>query len=416
MLIINDTLGTYGGSITLIERICTWAVNNKQDIKIYCNDVSNKEIVSKLDLLGVSIACFDTYNTKKIAQHIKEDLCKGDIQIVSFILNNYLSVETVKKKNGLDFVNVIYSIHPATFYKGTGIKEGRFKKAIIRRYKKTIQKINSNAGIIFMDQDNIDSTEAYYGMRLTQKPVIRALPMICEPLNKDELERKLDFAYANKTIFTSCRADFPFKGYVFGLIDDFVELCKKYDDIKLCIVCSGDSADVALVRKKIQSTPDSVQKKIEFHNWMKYDNLLNAISKAYLYVGMGTGVLDAAIKYVPSVAVKYNTYENIAACILCDRPDYLLAEETCKSRAIWLIDELLSYDRIKYGDVSRKCFSEVQNVYDVDLFFDCIKSIEKRKSYLSTTDVFVHSMNTFLNSLKKEKHYDVNNIQYEEGE
>lgn len=416
MLIINDTLGTYGGSITLIERLCTWAVMNNECIKVYCNDMSNKEIVTKLNRMNVTIECFDTYDSKALSLHIYEDLKQGDIQIVSFILNNYLSIEAVKKSHDLDFVNVIYSIHPATFYKGTGIKEGTFKSVILKRYKKTVQRINDNGAIIFMDQDNIESAEKYYGFSFNSPTVIRALPMICTPLGEDELRSKISKSYDKKIIFTSCRADFPFKGYLFGLIEDFAELAHKYPDVKLCVVCSGEQDDVQKVKTKIKGYDEYVRSRIEFHDWMKYEDLLELMSQAYLYIGMGTGVLDAAIKYVPSIAVRYNTYYNLADCILCDRPDYVVAEERCKSKALSLIEYLLSLDLVEYSKISKKCFEEVAKIYDIQSFFECIKGLEKKKSYLTGIDIFIHSINTVLNSFKRKKHYDVSNIKYEGGE
>ena len=403
MLIINDTLGTYGGSITLIERLCTWAVTNNENIKIYCNDMSNKEIVTKLNRMKVVIECFDTYDSKALATHIHEDLKQGDIQIVSFILNNYLSIEAVKKSHDLDFVNVIYSIHPATFYKGTGVKDGAFKSLILKRYKKTVQRINDNGAIIFMDRDNIESAEKYYGFSFNSPTVIRALPMICTPLEKNELSSKISNSYEKKIIFTSCRADFPFKGYLFGLIEDFAEIAHSYQDVKLCIVCSGDQDDVQKVKDKIHSYDENIRSRIEFHDWIKYEDLLELMSQAYLYIGMGTGVLDAAIKYVPSIAVRYNTYDNLADCILCDRPDYVVAEERCESKALLLIEKLLSLDLVKYGQISQKCFEEVAKIYDIKYFFECIKGLEKKKSYLTVIDVFIHSINTVLNSLKRKK-------------
>lgn len=416
MLIINDTLGTYGGSITLIERLCKWAVTRKESIKIYCNDVSNKEIITKLNMLGVTVECFDTYNENDLLKHIKNDSIAEDVQIVNFALNNYLSIEVVKKKNRLKFVNLIYSIHPATFYKGTGVKNGFLKDLILKRYKKTIQRINQNKAIVFMDEDNIVSTEKYYGFKFKSPTKISALPMICVPMNYVTLEKKINHSYQNKTILTSCRADFPFKGYVFGLIDDFSQLSSKYQNIRLCIVCSGDADSVMSVKEKILSCKEDVRSKIEFHDWVKYEDLLQLINNSYIYVGMGTGVLDAAIKYVPAIAVRYNTYENIADCILCDKPNYVVAEESCESKAIILMDKLLSLDRETYGAISRRCFEEVAKIYDIESFFEYIKSIEKGESYLTNLDVWVHSMNTILNSLKKKEQYDVRNIQYEEGD
>lgn len=84
-------------------------------------------------------------------------------------------------------MNAIYSIHPATFYKGTDVKNSAFKNLILKRYKKTIQRINDNGEIIFMDQDNIESAEKYYGFLFNSPTVIGALPMICTPLGENEL-------------------------------------------------------------------------------------------------------------------------------------------------------------------------------------------------------------------------------------
>ena len=139
------------------------------------------------------------------------------------------------------------------------------------------------------------------------------------------------------------------------------------------------------------------------------------MSQAYLYIGMGTGVLEAAIKYLPSIAVRYNTYDNLADCILCDRPDYVVAEDRCESKARLLIEKLLSLDLVGYGQISKKCFEEVAKIYDIRYFFECIKGLEKKKSYLTAIDVFIHSINTVLNSLKRKKRYDVSNIKYEGG-
>ena len=94
--------------------------------------------------------------------------------------------------------------------------------------------------------------------------------MICTPKEEIELEKKIDVSYQNRIIFTSSRADFPFKGYIFGLIDDFSRLSSKYPDIRLCIVCSGDSDDVQKVKDKIASFGEDVRSRIEFHDWIKY--------------------------------------------------------------------------------------------------------------------------------------------------
>lgn len=416
MFIINDTLGTYGGSITLIERLCVYATGQKEPIKIYCNDTSNKEIVGKLKKLGIEIHCFDTCNHRLLEKHLKRDLQQGEIQVINFITNQYLSVEKVKYRNKLDFVNIIYSIHPATFYKGTGIGNSILKNRVIKRYRKTIQKMNTNGFVVFMDQDNIDKTETYYSMRFEKTPHIQALPMICHPMDKNALEEKLDESYGGRIIVSACRADFPYKGYLFGLIDDFVKLSQTYENLSLVIVCSGDPEDVERVRTKIAEVPEKYRGSIHFHHWMEYQELLKLIATAYLYVGMGTGVLDSALAYVPSIAVKYDTYDNLADCMFYEKPGYVVADEHCTAGAIHVMEKALHFSRREYGQVAVKCFEEAKRLYDMDSFFYYIKTLGKRPSYLSPMDVMIHTANTFINSRKHEKGYDVNHIKYEKGD
>lgn len=416
MIIINDTLGTYGGSITLVERICIYSVSVNESVKIYCNNMSNKEIVGKLNKLGIEIECFDTYNHKLLKKHIKNDLMQGDIRIVSFVLNNHLSVEKVKYTDKLDFVNILYTIHPTTLCKGISISNSFLKSMVKKRYEKTIQKMNINDVIVFMDQDNIEKTEAYYSTSLKKTPHILALPMICHPLDGDVLEKKLDKSYDGKIIISACRADFPYKGYLFGLVDDFVKLNEKYGNLKLVIVCSGEKEDVERIRAKIAKIPEVHRDRIYFHSWMEYQKLLKLISISYMFVGMGTGILDSALSYVPSIAVKYNTYENLADCVLYEKPHYVVADKNCTLGAINIMEDLLTCTRHEYGKIAVKCYEEAQKGYAMDNYFRYINTLDKKPCYLSFMDVAIHTVYIFIKSLKHEKKYDVNNIEYEKGD
>ena len=373
MLIINDTLGTYGGSITLIERLCTWAMMNNESIKVYCNDMSNKEIVTKLNRMNVTIECFDTYDSKTLFLHIYEDLKLGDIQIVSFILNNYLSIEAVKKSHDLDFVNVIYSIHPATFYKGTGIKEGAFKSIILKRYKKTVQRINDNGAIVFMDQDNIESTEKYYGFSFNSPTVIRALPMICTPLGEDELRSKISKSYDKKIIFTSCRADFPFKSYVLGLVDAIASINKNNIVAKLTIVSYGKDLDV--IKGKIKG-----KNYIKLIQETKYNDLENIYLDSDIYVGMGSTAIEAAKYGLPVILANVNSPDFLSCGFFCDNPQAIGEFDTDGIDGYKLLTELLKMDRDMFMNLADNCKNVFDNNYDMGLFINHIRGVVKNAS------------------------------------
>ena len=415
MIIINDTLGTYGGSITLISRLCTWASTHGVNISVFSDDCSNKEIVRLLKGLGISVCDFDTTNLKALYQKTKDvmDSSSESIIFVSFILNNYLNVEYIKRKYKLNIVNTLYSIHPATLYKGTGLPIKFLKKMVINRYRKLVDKINSSGCLLYMDQDNVDSAENYYNIHFSDKTTIIPLPFIVDNLEPDIVNKKAKAAYKAKTIITSTRADFPFKGYVFGLIDDYKELSEKFD-IKLVIVASGEKEDVEELNSKVSSLPEKCRSNVTLYSWMQYDKLKELISNSYLYVGMGTGILDAAAQYVPAIPVKYDTYDNISDHDFIDDPLCLITNQDVDQPARKIIEEYLSLSEIEYV---KKCFlshDKASSTYDVKCFFDELLKQKTTNSVFSFKEAFTYKTNHFVNKFKKKKKYSCSNIEYEE--
>ena len=142
MVILNETLGTYGGSITLILRICTRLVEKNIRTAVLTESTENVEIVDKLKQLGVDIFNFNVSDKKRTAKFLKQISHNEKLTLLTFNWNKYLAVESAKKKAGLSFANLIYCIHPTTFYKGKSFPF--FRKKIISDYRKVLVKMVEN--------------------------------------------------------------------------------------------------------------------------------------------------------------------------------------------------------------------------------------------------------------------------------
>lgn len=409
MYIVNDYLGTYGGSTTLLLRMAEWSKDNNEKFKIYTQDESNTEIVLRLKELGAEIDVFNTDSLKFLKDKLLKDFNVEECKVINFILKNYLNTETIKKKYNLKFVNVLYAIHPRTFLKGLGYSNKIFRRLIIVGYRSLLKKLNRNS-LIAMDQDIVGKTEEYYNFDFRKNVHIQLLPMICSDMEETKRNIKISSSYIGKTIISACRAEFPYKGYIFGLLDDFEILLNKYQDIKLELVCSGEKEEMNRILEKINNLNEITRSKIILHKWMEYNQLKALMTQCYMFVGMGTGVVDAAIVYVPSIAVKYDTYDNIANNVFCEKPDILVGYT---GKAIDVMDRLLSLDFENYKEIAIRCFESAKKKYNINNFFSYINNIDKQKSSLSFYDIELHLFNNMINSFKKDEKYSISKIEKE---
>ena len=126
-----------------------------------------------------------------------------------------------------------------------------------------------------MDEVTLEETQNYLDKTFPSSPPIMRLPMICKnDLSADKIISK---GFFSNTIITASRAEFPYKGYLLGLLDDFVYLNTKLSDIKLVIVSDGD--DINILKNRINNLPSNIQQKISLFGWMNQHFLLNLINK-----------------------------------------------------------------------------------------------------------------------------------------
>ena len=397
MIVLNDTLGAVGGSHTLFLRMCRWYREKGFPVVFLCNNRDNEKIAGQLEKMGVSIFVIDTGKTKETYEILKR-IDDGDIRVFNFWWNKYLDIEAVKRRYSIKIENTIYLIHPKCLIKGESYyRASGLLKTIKNGYKSILPKMCVNNAIISMDEINIEETESYYGIKLDPQPPIIRLPMEVEPVDKEKIIKN---GYDNRIIMTSCRADFPYKGYVVGLIDDFVSLKKQYPDIKLVIVCDGDDVDV--LKEKIANVPTRYKAAINLHGWMSYEELKQLMNDCMIYIGMGSSVLDSSLRYKPSAVIKFYTMECIGKDYTADNPYDLAAKEDVDASATMLIKRVLDMDFDEYKAFAEKSYEEISKIYGIDKVMNQFLRHHNvsQKSILGMKDQLLVSANNKINSIR----------------
>ncbi len=318
-VLFNDTLGVFGGSHTLMLRMCKWLRAHDIKVGVLCISDSNIEIVTAMQEIGVSIDVVGDFDLSVLYNTLKKYYEKDeDVKVINLFLGKWLAVECVKKCHNIPVQNIIYDIHPATFYKGVGLPLKLLRKYAKWEFRKIAKKIYRNNAIISMEETNIKSAREFLEIKNPDdyRPPILRLPMICE--RKEECNEIIQKGYNSNAIMAAARADFPYKGYLMGLVDDFAVLKLQYPEIKLCLVVAGH--DMPLLKEKIEALPSNIKNDIKIHGWLKYPELLSEMQNCKVFVGMGTTILDAALQYKPVVSTAFNTLENKTCGLFSDNP------------------------------------------------------------------------------------------------
>ena len=397
MIVLNDTLGAVGGSHTLFLRMCRWYRKQGIAVSFFCNNRDNEAIASQLEEMGVTIYVIDTTDVRATYNLIKS-IDDGQLQIISFWSNRYLDVEAVKYKYNLLFDNYIYLIHPRCLIKGESYNSrNALINAIRNGYKRIIPKMCSNNAIISADDINIKETEKYYDFRMIPEPPIIRLPMNIDPVGKEEVIRE---GYKNRIIMTSCRADFPYKGYVVGLVDEFVKLKKNYPDIELHIVCDGE--DIGVLQDKINGVPEEAHESITLSGWMSYEELKTAMNKCMLYIGMGSSIFDSSLRYKPSAVIKFDTMECIGRYYTTENPYDMAAKEDITEPAAKMMERVLKMSYEEYKDFSQKSFEEVKKIYGIDNVMNQFMKhrTNDKRSIMDRRDYLLVRLNNIINSIR----------------
>ena len=352
-----------GGAETLIYRILVELKKRNIPACVVCETCAEK-MKETMEHAGVDIR-YDA----KFAKNVK----KNDLVIV-FSLKELIEYQIRLLNKGASVILYMVGLYTLTLQRLNEHKiASRVVKPIMSKY---IQKSISNRNIIFMDRLGVDRTERYYGKTFNVSiDDLFPLPIEIEELPADFYKERL-----NRNIFSIlsiARADFPFKGYLKGLIEECT-LLNKETSISLTLISYGKGMKELM--DWVKSAEKSGFNRINIIGETSYEELNKYIISSNLYVGMATTVLDAAKRGVISIAVQSHTYELKSNYFFHENP-CLLGEdpENELNNAIDLIRRAINMPEDEYIKNMIETVNAVKRYYSKEQFMEQFMELVEQK-------------------------------------
>ena len=392
-IIISPRLSNAGAG-TMDFRMGKWLVDNNNEVLYVCQSIADNSIYESMKNAGFQIFCWPR---SKIVDNLKKHVNNYECFFISHQLPDFMLIEKHKSDLNL-FNNILYILHFRQMYY-LGVTGGLYSRVINNHYKSIIKRIDKKNSLLFSDNIQLKYIEELYDYKfLDIEEKILSGTMHINDFNYEAIKEKSKLVDFN--IITIARADFPFKGYLFGLIDDFVKLKKQFNNISLTIISSGEK--FSILKNKVEKAMKENKCEIKLINNVPYSKLKYYYSKAHLNVGLDTTVLDAANHGVPSVVVKGYTYNNISGGYYHENPMNSTANLDEKTFAFKYIKNMIKMDKEEYIEVCKKSHDILRNYYDINKHMIKIMKLStiKNNDILSKKYIYMYYFYTSLERLK----------------
>ena len=411
LVIFHDTLGVYGGSQTLMLRMCQWLRKHGEDVLFLCDRDDNTEIVGKILDCGGQIIKVGGDKVRNITNALRPYLGR-DILMINFMWDYYIQTEIAKRALGARFHNLFYSIAPEAFDKDPKRRNAFIRKIVLSVYSGMFRRMKENHAVVVMDEICLERSEPWWKAGMQQQPPILRLPIsFPDDIDKEAL---ITNGYASNMILTASRADFPMKGYLLGLIDDFCALKQIFPDAVLRIVAAGQ--DENRLKEKIGNVPENIRKDITWIAWLPYEDVLSEIAKCRVFIGMGSTLLDAAKLCKVCIPVRAFTEANQAASFFEEEPRYLAAPDDCRTSACPLLKESIGWGFEEYRKRCLLHYDAVKRLYDEDKIMQELLAMETKEAdcLLTWSEILYCKLkmlrNRWKNRNNKKLPYDYNTL------
>ncbi len=373
-------LSNYGGIESLIIRMIRWLVLQSRSVIIIADKDRNQngELVKEVVSLGASVKWVSfrkkEYDLSKVRIFFKND----NVKCITFSYPGLILADAIfYDKINVDII--FYDPHQFGLMMDYWTTRKSIKPILHLVSKVICKRLYNNHQIIFMDHLCKKRTLTDFHLQEKYDDVL-LLPMEIKEFNSDLARSKTQNGPFN--ILTICRMEFPFKGYVFGLIDLFSALVHSGLNVSLTIIGSGSNDDK--LSEKLRAVEKEVSDKIEWIAQVPYRQLLGYFEKASVYIGMGTTVVDAVNHSVTALPIGSYTYE-------CKGYDFFSADPENlgglhgERDIIDFVRKIYKMDADEYVEHCRKDHEELKRMYDIQIIG------EKFMSFVNTKHMVFNS-------------------------
>lgn len=189
-------------------------------------------------------------------------------------------------------------------YYFSNIQRKRTVKKLCKVYKNWFE----NGNLLFFDKRHWSEMNARYkiGGDKTYEDLIYKSPVSIRPFDSNLIIKK--YHRHDFRIITCGRFEFPHKGYMFGLIDDYVVLKNKYPNIMLDIIGYGDEKNERKIRSYVAALDSKYSDDIHFIGAVDPEKINEYFDNANLNISVAGGLIDGAKAGVVSIPARHYTY------------------------------------------------------------------------------------------------------------
>lgn len=377
-----------GGVATYYLRMFKWGKQNGYKNVLYikkgrCIDSEMKAILNAEDVKIIEIE----FSAKGVSFAEKYEIISKDIFLICSDVHCFMHFS--KDKRFTDACVVLYALHPRT----THISKNKLVNLIYKKYL-----VANSESMIFMDEETKLGFINYYQVKDYVDKYYRVGDFIPE-LDEIALAKKAIQKQKEFNVLTVARMDFPFKGYVYGLIDNIDRLTIS-QNIQVQVV--GDGPQFGMIKQLVEEkrkTLDGVEIKL-FGN-VPYKELDKFYKNATVFVGGGTTLIEASKYGVPSIVTTDNQMGACCAGYMDEEYDNLggvISGE--KKDVVELLKGISEMGTEEYAEMAKRCYYVVKREYGIDEIMKGILNLNTGRKlpslFLSYIDCVITKMKTIL--------------------
>lgn len=376
-----------GGTELLIERLSKNFKKTVSNIivvtKSCVTDIRNRYHKNNIKILEVS-----KWNDKELKKALKS-FGNFYIRAITFSIEDFCIIYSCKSNK---IKTLLYTVYFNQLIIG-GETKNRIALYLVKYISANIlNTLLKSKNIVCMDEHTVDNTYKYYMNKLKihrEDIYYLRIPVDIVDINKTDL---YDRARSNlNSILTIARADFPWKGYILGLMDYVADNWRKYN-LKLHIVSYGNGEKDIKLRYNTYDV--ETQNRIILQSKTDYDELERLYRNTKLYIGQGTTVLDAAQRGILTIPVVPDTYQIIAEDYFDDNPFRVTVPLEIENNFNTLMSRFYSLDRDEYINKAVKGRLSVTEMYgtesvckEINQLFDAILDNSKQNIFIKIFNI-----------------------------
>ena len=371
--------GISGGTASLSFRLLMALRDNGYNCMYFCRQINDENNYKLFKNNGIPVECIDDYSYKK---HFDKRCDNSFIyKFVTYSIDEYLIVERLKNKYSNIESCLYYVVHHFAFGSADSLWYNRLMSIV--RYRHVVRRIYSNRSILFMSDLCLKNARTVLSLKMPlAEKLVYYLPMRINDYSTNQIcEKKRHNPFVISTI---TRLEFPFKGYVIGLLDWFERNFLRYN-LELTIVGDGQGQGVFLER--LSTMAEDCRKRIQYYPNIPYDQLSDIFSITDLYVGMGTTLLDAANNLTLAVPVNGYTMNLEVSGFFSENIKEVYAVGPLKPIDS-LVHKLVEMSDEEYTKYINRQYDFFCKIYDINNFVNYIISSDYDNRKISLLQLF----------------------------